>query len=51
MAAYFDDVSGDNDTSIVSADSSGRRGGGDIPMLLAKTPTNVIKLNWKKVIF
>ena len=46
-----DDINGDNDTSIVVAGSSGRRGGGEIPMLSAKTPANVIKLKTKKGVF
>ena len=44
MATYLSDVNGDNDTSIVYTGSSGTRGGGEIPMLSAKTPINVKKL-------
>ena len=47
----FVEISSDNDTSIVYAGSSKRRGGGEIHMLSAKAPTNVIKLKTKKGVF
>ena len=39
-----EDINGDNDTSTVDCRLIWKRGGGEIPMLSAKTPVNVVKL-------
>ena len=46
-----EDINGDNDTSTVDCRLIWKRGGGEIPMLSAKTPVNVIKLKFKKGAF